>query len=115
VRIVPTKTHGALDYLTGAALLALPKALGLEEVPSSARPQACRRRGNRLQSADGLRDGVAKLLPMSVHLALDAASSALLASSPWPFGFARNGTRYWLQPVLVGAQEILAAATTKTR
>ena len=61
MRIVPTKTHGALDYLTGAALLALPKALGLEEVPSSARPQACRRLGNRLQSADGLRDGVAKL------------------------------------------------------
>jgi hypothetical protein len=52
---------------------------------------------------------------MSVHLALDAASSALLASSPWLFGFARNGTRFWLQPVLVGAQEILAAATTKTR
>ena len=91
MRIVPTKTHGALDYLMGAALLALPKALGLEEVPSSARPQACRRRGNRLQSADGLRDGVAKLLPMSAHLALDAASSALLASSPWLFGFARNG------------------------
>lgn len=39
MRIVPTKTHGALDYLTGAALLALPKALGLEEVPSSARPK----------------------------------------------------------------------------
>lgn len=52
---------------------------------------------------------------MSVHLALDAASSALLASSPWLFGFARNGTRYRLQPVLVGTQEILAAATTKTR
>ena len=51
---------------------------------------------------------------MPVHLALDAASGALLASSPWLFGFARNGTRYWLPHVLVGVQEILAAVTTKT-
>jgi hypothetical protein len=116
VRIVSTKTHGILDYLTGAALLAAPKALGLEDVPSSAR--ALQLAGGGATAYSLLTDyelGAAKLLPMPVHLTLDAASGALLASSPWLFGFARNGTRYWLPHVLVGAQEILAAATTKTR
>ena len=116
MRIVSTKTHGVLDYLTSATLLAVPKALGLEDVPTSAR--ALKLAGGGATAYSLLTDyelGVAKLLPMPVHLALDAASGALLASSPWLFGFARNGTRYWLPHVLVGTQEILAAATTKTR
>ena len=116
MRIVSTRTHGVLDYLTGAALLAVPKALGLEDVPSSSR--ALKLAGGGATAYSLLTDyelGVAKLLPMPVHLALDATSGALLASSPWLFGFAKNGARYWLPHVLVGAQEILAAAITKTR
>jgi len=30
-------------------------------------------------------------------------------------GFAKEGPRYWLPHVLVGATEMLVAATTKTR
>jgi hypothetical protein len=56
-----------------------------------------------------------RLLPMPVHLAMAAASGALLASSPWLFGFANEGRRYWLPHVLVGATEMLAAAMSKTR
>jgi hypothetical protein len=59
--------------------------------------------------------GAVKLVPMPVHLALDAASGAFLASSPWLSGFAKEGSRYWLPHVLVGATEMLAAAMTKTR
>ena len=106
MRIVSTKSHGVLDYLTGAALLAASKALGLEDTPSSAR--ALQLAGGGATAYSLLTDyelGVAKVLPMPVHLALDAASGALLASSPWLFGFASNGTRYWLPHVLVGAQE----------
>ena len=59
--------------------------------------------------------GVIRVLPMPVHLALDAMSGALLAASPWLIGYARNGMRYWLPHALVGASEILAALTTKTQ
>ncbi len=52
---------------------------------------------------------------MPVHLMLDATSGALLAASPWLFGSAKNGTRYWLPHALVGLFEMLAAGTTKTQ
>jgi hypothetical protein len=52
---------------------------------------------------------------MPAHLAMDAASGAFVASSPWLLGFAKDGPRYWLPHVLVGATEILAAATSRTR
>jgi hypothetical protein len=56
--------------------------------------------------------GLVRLLPMPVHLALDAMSSALLAFSPRLFGFAERGARYWLLHALVGATGVLAASTS---
>ncbi len=116
MRVIPTQVHGVLDYLTGGMLLSAPRVLGLEDVPTSARVLRLAGGGAALYSM--LTDyelGAVKLVPMPVHLALDATSGALLASSPWLFGFAKEGPRYWLPHVLVGATEMLAAATTKTR
>jgi hypothetical protein len=58
--------------------------------------------------------GALKVVPMPAHLALDAVKGVLLASSPWLFGFAKNGPRYWLPHVLVGTADMLAAMTSKT-
>ena len=116
MRVIPTQIHGLLDYATGGTLLSAPRLLGLDAVPASARVLRLAGGGAALYSM--LTDyelGVVKLLPMPVHLALDAASGAFLASSPWLLGFAKKGPRYWLPHVLVGATEMLVAATTKTR
>ena len=59
--------------------------------------------------------GLVRVLPMRAHLALDAASGAVLASSPWLLGFTKNGPRYWVPHALMGAGEVLAALTTRTR
>ena len=115
MRVIPTQIHGVLDYLTGATLLAAPRLLALDDVPASAR--VLRMAGGGAAAYSTLTDyelGLVRVLPMPAHLALDAASGALLASSPWLFGFANNGPRYWLPHVLIGATEMLAAATTKT-
>jgi hypothetical protein len=115
LRVIPTRVHGALDYLTGGALLAAPGLLGIKDDPRAA--LALRLAGGGATAYSLVTDyefGLAGLLPMPVHLALDAASGVLLASSPWLLGFAERGTRYWLPHALVGAQEILAAAMTKT-
>jgi hypothetical protein len=36
LRMIPTSVHGAIDYLTGGALLAAPKVLGLTDEPRAA-------------------------------------------------------------------------------
>jgi len=115
LRMIPTSVHGAVDYLTGGALLAAPKVLGIDDD---------RRAALVLRSAGGgalvyslITDyelGLLRLLPMPAHLALDAASGVLVAASPWLFGFAGRGPRYWLPHVLVGAMEVLAATSTRT-
>lgn len=113
---ISTRTHGMLDYLTGATLLAAPRMLGLDDVPAAAR--VLRIAGGGATAYSLLTDyelGAVKVIPMHVHLALDAASGALLAASPWLFGFAGDGRRYWLPHALVGATEILAALTSRTR
>ena len=116
MRMISTRTHGVLDYLTGGTLLAVPGLLGLKDVPASARVLRLAGGGAALYSL--LTDyelGALRVLPMPVHLAMDAASGALLASSPWLFGFASEGPRHWVPHVLAGATEMLAAATTRTR
>ena len=116
MRVISTRAHGVLDYLTGATLLSAPSLFGLTDVPASARVFRLAGGGATLYSL--LTDyelGVVRVLPMPLHLAMDAASGALLASSPWLFGFAKEGLRHWLPHVLAGATEMLAASTTRTR
>jgi hypothetical protein len=91
MRVISTRTHGVLDYLTGATLLSAPSLLGLTDVPASA--QVFRLAGGGAMLYSLLTDyelSVVRVLPMPLHLAMDAASGALLASSPWLFGFAKE-------------------------
>jgi hypothetical protein len=55
--------------------------------------------------------GAVKIIPMPVHLALDASSGVLLAASPWLFGF---GEDVWVPHVLFGLFEIGASLVTQT-
>ena len=115
-RVIPTQAHAVLDYVTGGALVAAPRLLGLSGTTA----------GKVLALAGGIATaqslmtdyelGLVKVIPMRAHLTLDALSGAMVAASPWLFGFANSGgKRYWLPHVLVGANEIMAAALTKTR
>ena len=113
LRVIPTQAHGVLDYLTGSALLAAPGLLKIKDNSRAAR--TLRLAGAGAIAYSLLTDyelGLVRLLPVPAHLALDAMSGALLVSSPWLFGFADRGTRFWLPHALVGATEILAASTT---
>ncbi len=116
MRVISTRTHGAIDYLTGAGLLAAPSLLGISDEPAASR--VLRAAGAAATVYSLLTDyefGLVRVLPMRAHLAMDAASGVFLAASPWLFGFADRGQRYRLPYAVVGGAEVLAALTSKTR
>jgi SPW repeat len=114
-RIISTKVHGALDYLASGVNLVFPHLLGLHDVPWAARvPRIDGAAGAGYSLITAYELGALKILPMPTHLAFDAAKGVFMAASPWLFGFAKNGTRYWLPHVLMGSADVLAAITTET-
>ena len=113
MRVIPTTLHGVVDYLTPFTLLVSPKLWKLDEVTLSAATFYLF--GTSLTATSLITDyelSMANLVPMRAHLALDAASGAALAASPFALGFRRSGARYWIPHVAVGASEILMAAMT---
>jgi len=92
LRVIPCGVHGALDYLASGVNIAFPALLGLGDAPwASFVPRMAGSAGTAYSLITDYELGATKVLPMTVHLALDAAKGALLVSSPWLFGFARNG------------------------
>ncbi len=104
-----------LDYVHGAALLAAPELLQTRDEPRAAlvsRTAGGGATANTLMTDFEL--GAVKVIPVPVHLMIDAVSGALLAGAPWLLGYAKGGTRYWLPHAFVGTAEVFAAAATKT-
>ena len=115
LRVIPTSVHGTLDYLASGVNLAFPALLELDDAPTAALiPRLDGIAGAGYSLFTDYELGLLKVLPMPTHLLFDAVKGALLASSPWLFGFARKGPRYWLPHVLLGTADILAAMTTNT-
>jgi hypothetical protein len=116
LRVIPTGVHGALDYMASGINLALPRLFGLHDEPWAALvPRIDGVAGASYSLLTDYELGGLKVLPMHTHLAFDAAKGLFMASSPWLFGFAKNGTRYWLPHVLMGTADVVAAVTTRTR
>jgi hypothetical protein len=115
IRIVPTKLHGAVDYLTAPALAVAPDVLRLNGMRSSSLvPRTIGTGGGVVAALTDYELGVKKVIPMRAHLLVDAVSGAALATAPWLFGSARQGVRHWLPHAVVGVTELALALTTKT-
>ena len=113
-RVVPTKVHGAFDYVLAPAMIAAPDLLRLDGSRASAlAPRVAGSVGALYSALTDYELGVRRLIPMRVHLLLDAGAGGAIAAAPWIFGSARNGVRHWLPHALVGGTELLLAATTK--
>ena len=57
--------------------------------------------------------GVWKVAPMAVHNLIDIAAGALLATSPWIFGFADETANVWVPHLVVGLAAVFLGLTTK--
>ena len=113
MRFVPTRVHGLIDYVWGLLLGTAPWTLGFA--------------GDRIATAEATVFGVGAILyslvtnyevgllpvlPVPVHLVLDVAAGAILAASPWIFGFA---DRVFWPHLLFGLFSVVAGLVTETK
>lgn len=112
MRVIPTRIHGLLDYLTGALLIVAPWLFGFNYGGAETWLPVILGAGAVVYSLfTDYELGAVRRLGMGTHLGLDAASGALLAVSPWLFGF--SDLVFWPH-LLLGSFEILASLMTKT-
>jgi SPW repeat len=50
---------------------------------------------------------------MAVHNLIDIVAGALLAASPWLFGYADEGANAWVPFVVIGVAAVFLGLTTK--
>lgn len=112
MRFIPTRIHAYIDYLMGLLLIAAPWILGFSEGGPETWVPVVLGAGVIVYSLlTNYELGVVKAIPMPVHLGLDIAGGAILAASPWLFGFANE---VWVPHVVLGLLEIGVALFTQT-
>ncbi len=116
MRFIPTRLHAPLDYIVGVALIAAPWIFQFsDDTAATVVPIVL---GIGLIAYSLFTDyelGVWRTFPMSVHNLFDIGAGALLAASPWIFGFADGGANVWVPHVVVGLAAIFLGLTTKQR
>jgi hypothetical protein len=119
IRFVPTWLHACFDYIGGVTLIAAPFVFGFASVGGAAviLPIVL---GIGLILYSLLTNyelglPVLKFIPMPVHLIIDVVAAALLAVSPFVFGFSNHPLNVWLPHVVSGIGVIVLVLVTQTR
>jgi hypothetical protein len=115
MRFIPTSVHGAVDHVVGPTLVLAPTLLRLKG--TSPEGIVARAVGGVESAYSNVTDyelSVKNVVPMKVHLALDAVGGATLALVPQLTGARRRGKKHWLPHLAIGAMEIGMAAFTQT-
>ena len=114
MRFIPTKFHAPLDYIVGAVLIAGPWIFQYSDSGAATAISIVLGIGLIAYSLfTNYELGVWKVAPMAVHNLIDIAAGALLALSPWIFGFADESANVWVPHVVVGLAAIFLGLTTK--
>lgn len=109
--MIDTRTHGYIDYITGVLLLVAPYLFGFATGGIEQwLPQLIGAAIIVMSLLTRYELSAAKIIPLKAHLGVDMATGALLAVSPWLFGFA---DLIWWPHLLVGLMEIVVAAATR--
>ena len=114
MRFIPTRYHAPLDYIVGAVLIAAPWIFQFSDVGAATAVSIVLGAGLIPYSlVTNYELGVWKLAPMAVHNLIDIVAGALLAVSPWLFGYADEGANAWVPLVVIGVAAIFLGLTTK--
>src|ERR1041384_827308 len=115
MQVIPTRSHRDIDHVVGPALVLAPTLLRLGRTsPEGITAEAV---GGAAAIYSNLTDyelSIKDVVPMKIHLALDAVGGAALAIVPQLTGARQRGKKHWLPHLAIGAMEIGMAAFTKT-
>ncbi len=116
MRFIPTKLHAPIDYIVGVALIAAPWIFQFSEHTAATIVPVVLGIGLIAYSLfTNYELGVWKVAPMAVHNLFDIAAGAVLAASPWIFGFADETANVWAPHLIVGLAAIFLGLTTVQR
>ena len=114
MRFIPTKFHAPLDYIVGAALIAAPWIFQFSEHTAATVVPIVLGIGLIAYSLfTNYELGLWKVAPMAVHNVIDIVAGAVLAASPWLFGFADESANVWVPHLVVGLAAVFLGLTTK--
>ncbi len=112
MKIIDTKTHGILDYLVGGLLIVSPWLFNFYNEGAESWVPIVLGIGTLAYSMmTNYEMGLLKAMSMKAHLAMDFVGGAILAVSPWLFGFA--DLVFWPH-LIFGVFEIMASLITET-
>lgn len=116
IRFLPTKVHGALDYLVGLALILAPNIFQFADVGGTAVliPRVLGVVLIIYSLITRYEWGAIKLIGMPYHLVIDFLAALLLALSPFLFGFSNKVPNAWLPHVVVGVAVVVVVLVSKT-
>ncbi len=119
IRFVPTQVRGIFDYVGGIALISAPFLFGFFSVGGIAviLPMAL---GvglivYSLLTRYELGISAIKFIPMPLHLLFDFVAAALIAVSPFLFGFYHDAPNVWLPHLISGIVVILLVLVSQTQ
>jgi hypothetical protein len=114
-RPITSRMHAMLDYPLGIVLILAPWIFGFSDVGGAAvaLPIAVGALAIIQSSITDWELSLADILPLPLHLTMDILAGAVLAASPFLFGFSDEGTNAWLPHVLAGVGLIAAGLLTQ--
>jgi hypothetical protein len=114
-RPITVRMHAMLDYPLAVVLIATPWIFGFSDVGGAAVALpiivGALALGQSLITDWEL--SAAKIVPLRMHLTLDALAGVVLGISPILFGFSDEGTNAWLPPVVAGIGMLNAGLMTQ--
>lgn len=117
-RFIPTKVHGALDYIVALALIFAPWIFNFSQVGGAAVviPMVLGAGLIIYSLFTKYEWGLIKVLGMPYHLIIDVVASLVLIASPFLFGFYNADMwNVWVPHVAVGVAVILVVIFTQTQ
>ena len=114
MRFIPTRFHAPLDYIVGAVLIAAPWIFQFSDIGAATAVSMVLGVGLIAYSlVTNYELGVWKVAPMAVHNLIDIVAGALLAASPWLFGYSDEAANAWVPFVVIGVAAVFLGLTTK--